>query len=65
MFDWSAQGGLTALFAAAFVSATILPGNSEVVLYAVLKSFPDRLPVAIAVATATAITRLSPENPAF
>ena len=51
MLGWSADTGLAALFAAAFVSATVLPASSEVVLAAVLKSFPDRLAAAIAVAT--------------
>ena len=51
MFDWSAEAGLATLFAAAFVSATILPANSEIVLLAVVKGYPDRLWTAIAVAT--------------
>lgn len=51
MFEWNAEGGLLALFAAAFVSATILPANSELVLLAVLESTPERAAVAIAVAT--------------
>ncbi|HYC35803.1 MAG TPA: YqaA family protein [Usitatibacter sp.] len=51
MLGWSADTGLAALFAAAFVSATVLPANSEVVLAAVLRSFPDRFVAAIAVAT--------------
>jgi membrane protein YqaA with SNARE-associated domain len=51
MFEWSEETGLAALFASAFVSATVLPGNSEIVLVAVLKSFPDRFAQAIAVAT--------------
>jgi membrane protein YqaA with SNARE-associated domain len=51
MFDWSGETGLATLFAAAFVSATILPANSEVVLIAVLLSFPERAVEAIAVAT--------------
>ena len=34
MFDWSGEAGLAALFAAAFVSATVLPANSEIVLVA-------------------------------
>lgn len=41
---------LWALFASAFVSATILPGNSEIVLVAVLKA-GAALPAAVAVAT--------------
>jgi membrane protein YqaA with SNARE-associated domain len=52
MFEWTGATGLAALFASAFVSATVLPGNSEVVLLAVLKSFPDRAAAAILVATA-------------
>jgi membrane protein YqaA with SNARE-associated domain len=51
MFEWSGQTGLAALFAAAFVSATVLPGNSEIVLVAVLKAFPERFAQAIALAT--------------
>ena len=51
MFAWSGDTGLAALFAAAFVSATVLPANSEIVLLAVLKAFPDRFAEAIAVAT--------------
>ena len=41
---------LWALFASAFVSATILPGNSEIVLVAVLKA-GAAWPAAVAVAT--------------
>jgi len=44
------DASLWALFASAFVSATILPGNSEIVLVAVLKSGTP-LPAAVAVAT--------------
>ena len=51
MFEWSGQAGLAALFASAFVSATVLPGNSEIVLVAVLKAFPERFAQAIALAT--------------
>ena len=51
MFEWSGTTGLTALFVSAFVSATVLPGNSEIVLVAVLKSFPERAAAAIALAT--------------
>ncbi len=32
---------LTSLFFSSFLAATLLPGGSEVVLYAVLKSFPE------------------------
>lgn len=51
MFEWSGEVGLAALFAASFVSATILPANSEVVLVAVLRAHPDLEAAAIAVAT--------------
>lgn len=51
MFDWSGEAGLAALFAAAFVSATVLPANSELVLVAVLKAHPDRAAAAVALAT--------------
>ena len=51
MFEWRGDTGLAALFAAAFVSATVLPANSEIVLLAVLKAFPDRFVEAIVVAT--------------
>ena len=46
-----AAAGLAGLFLSAFVSATVLPGNSELVLLAFLKSFPDRAVAAVAVAT--------------
>lgn len=51
MFEWSAEAGLAGLFASAFVSATALPGNSEIVLVAVLRAFPERFAEAIALAT--------------
>ena len=51
MFEWSGDTGLAALFATAFVSATVLPANSEIVLLAVLKAFPERFAEAILVAT--------------
>ena len=51
MFDWSGETGLAALFAAAFVSATVLPANSELVLVAVLRASPERAAAAIALAT--------------
>ena len=51
MFDWSGDTSLAALFLAAFVSATVLPANSEVVLVAVLKAHPELAAAAIALAT--------------
>jgi len=51
MLSWTGETGLAALFASAFLSATVLPGNSEVVLFAVLKTFPQAAVAAILVAT--------------
>lgn len=51
MFDFSAETGFLALFFAAFISATVLPGGSEVVLVGVLHQHPDAFWTAIAVAT--------------
>jgi len=51
MFDWSGDTSLAALFLAAFVSATVLPANSEIVLVAVLKGHPGLATAAIALAT--------------
>lgn len=71
MFEWTAAEGLATLFVAAFVSATVLPANSEIVLVAFLQLFPDRVAGAIAVATlgntlgaftTYAIGRLFPER---
>ncbi len=51
MFEFSAEAGLWGLFASAFVSATILPGSSEVVLLALLAKHPQTFWLAIFVAT--------------
>jgi membrane protein YqaA with SNARE-associated domain len=51
MIDFAPDAGLWGLFASAFVSATILPGNSEIVLVAVLAKFPQLFWEAILVAT--------------
>ena len=51
MLDWSGEASLAALFASAFLSATVLPGNSEVVLFAVLRAFPSEFAAALALAT--------------
>ena len=45
------ENSLAALFAAAFVSATVLPANSEIVLLAFVRAFPGQVALAIAVAT--------------
>ncbi len=51
MFDFSPDAGLWGLAASAFLSATILPGNSEIVLFAVLSKFPALFWESIVVAT--------------
>ena len=51
MIGWSAENSLAGLFAAAFVSATLLPANSEIVLVAVLGAHPDRALAALSIAT--------------
>ena len=51
MFEFSPEAGLWGLFASAFVSATILPGSSEVVLVGLLAKYPAPFWAAIAVAT--------------
>jgi membrane protein YqaA with SNARE-associated domain len=50
-FDPGAGGGLIALFASSFLSATLLPGSSELVLAGVLALRPEQLVAALAVAT--------------
>jgi membrane protein YqaA with SNARE-associated domain len=64
MFEWindlqawlqtwmSADAGLWGLFFSAFVSATLLPGSSEVVMTALVTAFPAIVWQAFAVATA-------------
>jgi len=51
MTELSAETSLAVLFASAFLSATILPGNSELVLVKVLMDHPDEIAAALAVAT--------------
>ena len=51
MFDFSVEAGLWGLLISAFISATILPGNSEIVLVAVLAKHPDTIWLAITIAT--------------
>jgi membrane protein YqaA with SNARE-associated domain len=46
-----ADAGMAGLFVSAFVSATLLPGNSEIVLAALVKAFPERATAAVAIAT--------------
>lgn len=42
---------LWGLFVSSFLAATLLPGGSEAVLYAVLKAYPESQAAAIALAT--------------
>jgi membrane protein YqaA with SNARE-associated domain len=42
---------LTALFTSSFLAATLLPGGSEVVLFAVLNNFPDTFWITLVIAT--------------
>lgn len=63
MFEWidavsawlqswmSAEMGLWGVFLSAFVSATVLPGSSEVVLSALVTAYPDKAWSGFAVAT--------------
>ena len=45
------ESGLIGLFVSSFLSATLLPGSSEAVLFAVLKLYPDQVFVAVGLAT--------------
>ena len=51
VFDFSPAAGLWGLAASAFLSATVLPGNSEIVLVGVLAKFPTLFWQCIVVAT--------------
>lgn len=51
MFEFSADAGLWGLLASSFVSATILPGSSELVLIGLLAKYPAFFWQAITVAT--------------
>lgn len=45
------DGSLYALFLASFLSATLLPGGSELVLFAVARQHPDQIIIALGLAT--------------
>ena len=47
----SESAGLWALFTSSFLAATLLPGGSEVALFAFLKMYPGQFWLAIGVAT--------------
>jgi membrane protein YqaA with SNARE-associated domain len=51
MFEFSPETGLWGMFASAFLSATLLPGSSEVVLIGLMTKYPDIIWTAVAVAT--------------
>jgi membrane protein YqaA with SNARE-associated domain len=51
MFEFSATSGLLGLAISSFVSATLLPGTSELVLLAVLQQHPEQKWLAIGIAT--------------
>jgi len=48
---FSADASLTGLFIASFLSATILPGGSEAVLFAVIRLHPEQASAALWLAT--------------
>ncbi len=50
-FAFTAEAGLAGLFLASFLSATLLPGGSEVVLIAVVHQHPDQTMAALLLAT--------------
>ena len=50
----SEDAGLWALFASSFLAATLLPGGSEAVLYALLKLYPGKWEYWVPLAVATA-----------
>jgi len=47
----SDTASLLSLFISSFLAATLLPGGSEAVLFAVLKAYPETLWVALIIAT--------------
>ena len=50
-FAFTAEAGLAGLFLASFLSATLLPGGSEAVLFAVVKLHPEQMLPALVLAT--------------
>jgi membrane protein YqaA with SNARE-associated domain len=48
---FSAEAGLLGLFVASFLSATLLPGGSEAVLFAVVRLHPEQTIAALMLAT--------------
>ncbi|MCK9380470.1 MAG: DedA family protein [Sulfuritalea sp.] len=50
-FAFTAEAGLAGLFLASFLSATLLPGGSEAVLFAVIRQHPEQAMAALVLAT--------------
>ena len=50
-FSITAEAGLAGLFLASFLSATLLPGGSEAVLFAVVALHPEQMLPALVLAT--------------
>jgi membrane protein YqaA with SNARE-associated domain len=50
-FAFTAEAGLAGLFLASFLSATLLPGGSEAVLFAVIRLHPEQMLPALVLAT--------------
>ena len=50
-FAFSAEAGLAGLFLASFLSATLLPGGSEAVLFALIRLHPEQTLPALLLAT--------------
>ncbi|MFA6314736.1 MAG: DedA family protein [Sterolibacterium sp.] len=48
---FSAEAGLLGVFVASFLSATLLPGGSEAVLFAVVRLHPEQTSAALVLAT--------------
>jgi membrane protein YqaA with SNARE-associated domain len=50
-FAFTAEAGLAGLFLASFLSATLLPGGSEAVLFAVIRLHPEQAMAALILAS--------------
>lgn len=50
-FAFTAEAGLAGLFLASFLAATLLPGGSEAVLFAVIRLHPEQTLAALLLAT--------------
>ncbi len=50
-FELPPEAGLAGLFLSSFLSATLLPGGSEIVFVAVIQQLPEHWPAALSIAT--------------